>query len=77
MSEKHSDQKVNFEMKVVRSYQHDPLSRQCAEAVFIKNVDPEKRINNKKEFHQPGDVEVNYEKNENDDVKIFVVLFHP
>ena len=53
MSEKHSGQKVDFDMKIVRSYQHDALSRQCAEAVFIKNVNPEKRINNKTEYNQP------------------------
>ena len=56
-------------MKVVKSFQHDALTRQCAEAVWIKNVDPRKRINNKKEYHQPGDVEVQYEKNENEEWK--------
>ena len=56
-------------MKVIRSYQHDPLGRQCSEAVWIKNVEPSKRINNKNEFHQPGDVEVMYQKNENEDFR--------
>ena len=70
INEKHSGEKVDFDMKVVRSYQHDALARQCAEAVWIKNVEPEKRINNKKEYHQPGDVEIRYKKNENEEVKM-------
>ena len=69
MQEKHDGTKVEFEMKVLKSYQHDPLARQCAEAVWIKNSNPEKRINNKKEFHQPGDVELIYKKNENEEVQ--------
>ena len=56
-------------MKIVRSFQHDPLRRQCAEAVWINKIKPSKLINNKKEFHQPGDVQVRYEKNENEDIK--------
>jgi hypothetical protein len=35
----------------------------------IRKVDPSKRINNKTEYHQPGDVEVRYEKGQNEDVK--------
>ena len=62
MKEKHDGNNVPFEMKVIKAYQHDPLGRQCAEAVQIKNVEPSKRINNKTEFHQPGDVKVVYEK---------------
>ena len=62
--EKHDGKKVEFTMKVLKKYQHDPLARQCAEAVLIKNMDPSKIINNKKEYHQPGDVEVKYQKNE-------------
>ena len=65
MQEKHEGKIVQFEMKTLASYQHDPLSRQCAEAVYITNIAPEKCINNKKEFHQPGDVEIRYEKNDN------------
>ena len=56
-------------MKVLKSYQHDPLGRQCAEAVKIKNMDPSKLINNRKEYHQPGDVEVIYQKNESEEMK--------
>ena len=37
MEEKHDGKKVEFEMKVLRSYQHDPMARQCTEAVWIKN----------------------------------------
>ena len=69
ITEKHSGEKVNFDMKVVKTFQHDPLGRQCAEAVWIRNVEIEKRINNKKEYHQPGDVEVLYEKTENENYK--------
>ena len=54
INEKHSGRRVEFVMKIVKSFQHDPLRRQCAEAVWIKNIDPSKLINNKTEFHQPG-----------------------
>jgi len=70
INEKHQGEKVEFEMRVIKSYQHDPLARQCAEAVWIRNVEPSKRINNKKEYHQPGDVEIVYEKNESEEVKM-------
>ena len=70
INEKHLGEKVEFEMKVIKSYQHDPLAIQCAEAVWIRNVNPSKRINNKKEYHQPGDVEIVYEKNENENIKM-------
>ena len=69
MKEKHEEKEVEFEMHVIKSYQHDPLSRQCAEAIWIKNANQEKIINNKKEYHQPGDVDIRYEKNENEDLK--------
>ena len=65
MREKHDGRKVdfkNFKMNVIKSFQHDPLRRQCAEAIWIKNIEPSKLINNKKEYHQPGDVQVRYEK---------------
>ena len=52
-------------MKPVASFQHDPLSRQCSVAIHIKSIDPKKHINNKKEYHQPGEVEIRYEKNIN------------
>ena len=47
MREKHDGEKVEFNMKVLKSYQNDPLTRQCAEAVWIRKEDPSKRINNK------------------------------
>ena len=56
-------------MTVIKSFQHDPLGRQCAEALRIKSIEPSKRINNRKEYHQPGDVEVSYEKNESEEMK--------
>ena len=69
MREKHDERKVDFDMKIIRSFQHNPLKRQCAEAVWIRKVDAEKRINNKNEYHQPGEVEVRYEKGENENIK--------
>ena len=35
----------------------------CGEAVWIKETDPKVRINNKEEYHQPGDVDIIYAKN--------------
>ena len=69
MNEKHNGRKVDFKMKIVRSFQHDPLRRQCTEPILIKNRDPEMLINNRKEYHQPGDVQVRYEKNESEETK--------
>ena len=69
MKEKHDGKFVEFEMKVLKSFQHNPLARQCAEAIRIKNTDPSKRINNKEEYHQPLDVEVHYKKNVNEKFK--------
>ena len=45
------------------------MSRQCAEANGIRKIEPEKRINNKNEHHQPGDIEIHCEKSENETVK--------
>ena len=67
--EKHNGEKTNFSMKIIKSYQHDALGRQCAEAVQIKNIEASKRINDRQEYHQPGDVEVSYQKNENEEIK--------
>ena len=67
--EKHGGDEIEVEMKIVASYLHDPLARQCAESVWIKKIDPDKRINNKTEFHQPGDIEVRHEKNINENLK--------
>ena len=69
MKEKHEGRRVEFEMKVLKSFQHNPLARQCAEAIRIKNTAPNKRINNKEEYHQPGDVQVEYNKNINEKFK--------
>ena len=69
INEGHNGRKVEFSMKVIKAYQHDPLARQCAEAVWIRKVEPQKRINNKNEFHQPGDIEAIYENNENQEFK--------
>ena len=67
--EKHEGGEIPFEMKVVASFLHDPLARQCAEAIWIKKVDYDKRINNKTEFHQPRDIEVRHEKNVNEKLR--------
>ena len=67
--EKHGGEEVDVEMKIVASYLHDPLARQCAESVWIKKINPDKRINNKTEFHQPGDIEVRHEKNINENLR--------
>ena len=34
--EKHQGKKVEYNMKIVRSFQHDPLRRQCSEANLDK-----------------------------------------
>ena len=49
-------------MSIISTYQNNALQRQCGEAVHIKEVDPKTRINNKEEYHQPGDVELTYTK---------------
>ena len=35
-------------------------------AIWIKETDPSKRINNKEEYHQPGDVDIKYSKNDHE-----------
>ena len=64
--EKHEGKEVSFEMKILSTHQHDALGRQCGEAVWIKETHPNKRINNKEEYHQPGDVEIVYNKNDHE-----------
>ena len=62
-NEKHEGNEMQYDMKIVSTYQNNAFARQCGEAVRIKEIDPKKRINNKEEYHQPGDVEVIYAKN--------------
>ena len=38
-------------------------------AIWIKNSNQDKIINNKKEYHQPGDVQIVYQKNRNEEIK--------
>jgi hypothetical protein len=64
IDEKHNGEEVQFDMKIISSYQHDALARQCGEAIWIKETNPKQRINNKEEYHQPGDVELAYTKND-------------
>ena len=40
MLEKHNGRKVDFSMKVVRSFQHDPLRRQCADCLLYTSPSP-------------------------------------
>ena len=72
MTEKHDGNKVDFEMKVLISYQHNPLSRQCAEAIWIKNVDKSKIINNKYKFVSKTCVGAHLKKKKN--VFCFLIL---
>ena len=52
-------------MNIEATHQNTALSRQCSEAIRIKEVEPGKRIINKEEYHQPGDIEISYAKNDN------------
>ena len=61
--EKHKGDEMDYNMKVISSYQNNSFGRQCGEAIRIKEIDPNKRINNKEEYHQPGDVDVIFAKN--------------
>ena len=65
MNEKHNGETVTFKMNVESVHLNNALSRQCSEAIGIKEVKATERINNKEEYHQPGDVEVSYVKNDN------------
>ena len=56
-------------MKVLETFIHNPLGRQCSEAVWIRHTEPDKRINAKTEYHQPGDVEIRFEKSVNERTK--------
>ena len=66
MKEKHEGEDVPFDMKIISSHQNYALGRQCGEAIWIKETDPSKRINNKEEYHQPGDVDIKYSKNDHE-----------
>ena len=57
------DSDVDFQMKIISSHMNNPLERQATEAYHIRNLDPETRINNKSEFHQPGDIIAEYNQN--------------
>ena len=65
--EVHNGEKVEFDMKVVKSFQNDPLARQIGEGICIREMDPDKRINNKQEWNQPEDIFCEYKKNDNKD----------
>ena len=72
--EEHNGEIVEFAMEVVKSYQNDPTARQNGEAILIREMDPEKKINSKQEWRQPEDVLIQVKKNDhnkddNDDKK--------
>ena len=49
--EKHEEERQLFNMKVTGSYRNDSMTRQIAEAVRMKNVPPERLMNNKTEWN--------------------------
>ena len=52
----HDGETVEFEMKVIKTHQNDPLARQSGEAIMIRELDPAKKINSKQEWCQPEDI---------------------
>ena len=62
--EVHRDQKVEFDMKVLKSFKEDPLGRQVYESILI--VDSEKDddfpLNSKNEFNQALIITAKYQK---------------
>ena len=60
--EEHDGEIVDFEMKVVKSHQNDPLARQNGEAILIREMDPSKKINSKQTWRQPEDVMIKIQK---------------
>ena len=49
--EKHEEERQLFNMKVTGSYRNDSMTRQIAGAVRMKNVPPERLMNNKTEWN--------------------------
>ena len=68
---KHNGDPANFKSKVLRSYP-DSLSRQAAEATFIRNMNCE-ILNSKSEFHQPSIITVRREISQGLWLKVFGV----
>ena len=60
--EKHDGDKVKFSMVVVKSFQNDALGRQIMEALLIRKQPADTLINNKREFRQPCDVNLEVER---------------
>ena len=54
--EKHGGRECKFEMRVLETFNRDPLGRQSMEGMMIREADPEKLINNNEEWIQPGDI---------------------
>ena len=52
----HGGREFKFEMRVLEIFNRDPLGRQCMEGQLIREMDPDKLINNKEEWIQPGDI---------------------
>ena len=60
--EKHGGEKVTFSMRVIKVFQNDALGRQLLEAILIRKQPAEQLINNKREFIQPCDVQLEVER---------------
>ena len=58
-------EQAEFEMKVIKSHQNNPLARQEGEAILIREMDPSKKINSKQEWRQPEDILIKVKKNDN------------
>ena len=58
----HNSEPIEFKMKIMKSFQKDPLGRQVAEGIKIREMDEEEQINNKKEWTQPMEVIAIYRK---------------
>ena len=50
---KHGGREVQFEMKILATFNRDQLGRQSMEGQLIREADPGKLINNKEEWIQP------------------------
>ena len=66
--EVHNGENVEFEMKVVKSFLNDPTARQIGEGLYIREMDPDKKINSKQEWNQPEDIFCEYKRNDKDDI---------
>ena len=59
----HEGNPIKIKMKLVNRYRCDPTGRTNAEAILIRNSNPEFLMNSKNEHNQPCDVKEKYETN--------------